>query len=94
MCHLEFRGGLGAEDIRREGSDMSTYVTQLLVEAHTADLTRRAQLAGQARDGRSSRRRTGRLRTSAARRLLAVAVRLDSRLLPTPAPAARSATGS
>jgi hypothetical protein len=78
---------------------MSTSLTQLLVQAHTAELTGQAQRAALARDARTGRRHPGRhpgrLRAATAQHLLAAAIRLDSRLRPAPVPAvAASGTGS
>jgi hypothetical protein len=66
---------------------MSTSLTQLLVQAHTAELTGQAQRAVLARDARTGRRHPGRLRAATAQHLLAAAIRLDGRLRPAPVPA-------
>ena len=63
---------------------MSEYLTHLVVDAHTADLRARARRAQLASDARTRGRRASRLRSSTARFLVAVAVRLDHRLQPAP----------
>jgi hypothetical protein len=60
-------------------------LTQILVAAHTADLTDQARQARLARAARTSERHPGRLRTSIARLLVELAHRLDHRLGPIPA---------
>jgi hypothetical protein len=66
---------------------MTGYLTYLMVEAQEAELAASALRPRPAHDARIDRRRTSRFRTSTARLLVAVAVRLDSRLQPVPVPA-------
>jgi hypothetical protein len=61
---------------------MSEYLTSVMVDAHTADLLEQARRARLVHDAGTGRRRSSRLRSSTARLLVAVAVRLDNRLQP------------
>ena len=63
---------------------MSGYQTLLMVEAQQAELAARAVRPRQAHDARTARRRPSRIRSWTARLLVAVAIRLDNRLQPTP----------
>lgn len=72
---------------------MSSYLTQLLVEGHTADLRDQARRARLARASREAGQRPSRLRTLTARLLVALATRLDDRPWPTAVPASISGAG-
>jgi hypothetical protein len=73
---------------------MSGYLTYLMGEAHEAELAERARRLRPTPDTRTDRRRPNRVRISTARFLVAVAIRLDDRLQPTPVRAATSPTGT
>jgi hypothetical protein len=73
---------------------MTGYLTYLMVEAQEAGLAARAMRPGPARAPRAGRRHTTRFRSSTARLLMAVAVRLDGRLQRAPVSAATSGTGT
>jgi hypothetical protein len=61
---------------------MSEHLTSMLVDAHTSDLLEQARRARLVHDAGTGRPRSSRLRSSTARLLVAVALRLDHRLQP------------
>jgi hypothetical protein len=73
---------------------MSAYLTQIQAEAHAADLTEQARQAQLVRLARTGQPRPRRLRTSTARFLVALAVRLDHGLQPPAVPATASCHGT
>ena len=73
---------------------MTGYLTDLIVDAQEAELADRAGRPGPARAARADRRHTSRFRSSTARLLMALAVRLDGRLQRAPVSAAACATGT
>jgi hypothetical protein len=73
---------------------MTGYLTYLMVEAQEAELAERAMRPRPARAPRTGRGHTGRFRSSTARLLMGLAVRLDDRLQRAPVPAATSVTGT
>jgi hypothetical protein len=71
---------------------MTGYLTYLMVDAQEAELAARAMRPGPAHALRTRRRDTGRFRSSTARLLMGLAVRLDGRLQRGPVSAATSLT--